>query len=227
MRIATMLFVLAVVTTIDACSESREPTYSADPLAATVVDGATGVPLEGVNVVAGWEALGGLEGGNLKGWVMVMETVTDTSGRFDFPGWGPKRHKGGGLIRNGSPVLILFKSGYELGYLRQRRQSSVEYAPSHMHSDWDGQTIKLQRFEGSVDAYAEKLAFLDDQIDSLLGAEGCNWKSIPKFLWAAAQQSNVFVVQRTRRKLRSLKYMSDRYSKDCGSLHDYVEEHGK
>ncbi len=227
MRIATTLFVLTVVTTIDACSESREPTYSADPLAAAVVDGATGVPLEGVNVVAGWEALGGLEGGNLKGWVMVMETVTDTSGRFDFPGWGPKKHVGGGLVRNGSPLLILFKSGYELGYLRQRKQSSVEYAPLHMRSDWDGQTIKLKRFEGSADAYAEKLAFLDIQIDSLLYNEECNWKAIPKFLWASAEQSKIFAAQNTRRQLPSIDNMSLAYDRDCGSLRAYVEEHGK
>ena len=64
--------------------------YYADPIKARVVDAATGTPVEGVNVLAAWQAKGGLEGGNIMGYVKVMEDVTDANGEFSFPGWGPK-----------------------------------------------------------------------------------------------------------------------------------------
>ena len=61
------------------CVAASTRQYSADAIAARVVDADSGAPVDGVNVVAGWEVKGGMEGGNIVGWVKVMETVTTSS----------------------------------------------------------------------------------------------------------------------------------------------------
>jgi len=199
-------------------------TYSADPLTAWIVDKDTGAPIEGVNVVAAWELKGGLEGGNVVGYVTVMETVTDTSGKFSFAAWGPKRHRDSGLVRSGAPLLIFFKSGYYSG--ARGNAAPTDAAPAHMHSDWHEKTIQLSRFQGSLREYADSLAVIDILIDSLLSNDECNWKAIPKFLWAVEQQNRVFVASNVR-QLRDLDYLSIAYDRKCGSLKRYVQEHGK
>ena len=83
--------------------------YSAKPTFGFVVDAQTRQPVEGAVVVAQWDLEYGLEGGAAYAWV-VMETVTDSQGRFDFAGWGPKKvphFLPGEAHSAGSPVLQL------------------------------------------------------------------------------------------------------------------------
>ena len=54
-----------------------------------MVDAETHQPLEGVNVVAHWVLNFGLEG-TVHADLMLMETVTQSNGRFYFPAWGAK-----------------------------------------------------------------------------------------------------------------------------------------
>src|SRR5207249_9092134 len=97
------------------------PPYQAEPLAATVVNADSGEPLEGVIVVAHWEVQSPYNGAAVAE-VMVMETMTDTQGKFAFPAWGPTRPDisltplanapwTGRLMYN-APALLLFKSDY-------------------------------------------------------------------------------------------------------------------
>ena len=118
--------ILALVLVSVACGSER--TYTAEPIAARIVDADTGAPVEGVNVVAAWQAKGGLEGGNIMGYVTVMEDVTNANGEFSFPGWGPKKWRNG-AIRDGAPLLILFKPGYDVRFLWETKYG-VEFAPS-------------------------------------------------------------------------------------------------
>ena len=106
---ARAVIVLTTALVLSSCARI----YYADPIKARVVDAATGAPVEGVNVLAAWQAKGGLEGGNITGYVKVMEDVTNANGEFSFPGWGPKVWMNGG-IRDGAPLLILLKPGYEV-----------------------------------------------------------------------------------------------------------------
>ena len=78
--IGRFAFAVVVATALGGCSKY----YSADSLTAWIVDADTGAPIPGVNVVAGWEMKGGLEGGNVVGWVMVMEAVSDANGKICF-----------------------------------------------------------------------------------------------------------------------------------------------
>jgi hypothetical protein len=228
-----ILFKRAFVTALAlmACSSCgplvADITYSADPITAWIVDKDTGAPIEGVNVVAAWELKGGLEGGNIVGYVMVMEAVTDASGKFAFPAW-TKRHRGWGAITNGAPKLIYFKTGYYSG--AEVNSTGTDVAPAHMHSDRDGKKILLPRFTGSLEEYGRSLSlFLAIMIDELLSRDDCNWRAIPKFLWAVEQQHRVFVAQHVSEfwRLNSLDSLSQSYSRNCGSLRQYVEEHGR
>jgi len=215
--------VAALALTPAACSVER--TYTAEPIAARVVDADTGAPVEGVNVVAAWQAKGGLEGGNVMGYVMVMEDVTDADGAFSFPGWGPKKWRNG-AIRDGAPLLIVFKPGYGVRLLWEEKYG-VEFATPHMSSSWDKQVIALKRFEGSAEDYAWNLSGLRTFLDGLLLEGGCAWRGVPNFLRTVDRQHREFVRQRTRVALDSLQSMQDNVDKSCGSLPDFVEEHAR
>ena len=222
-RCAAALFFVAALTS-EGCKE--EIYYSADPITGTVVDADTKQPLAGVNVLASWTAYGGgLEGGNLTGHAMVLEAVTDENGKFSLPGWGPKRLNFSGLIRNNEPLLVLFKSGYKAqGW---SNSDAMHPAPHHMQSEWNGKTLELKKFEGSADEYAQDLSlFLGSLIESFAMPEECNLKAIPKFLLALDQQHQEFARQHTKINVRSVNGLSESYRRKCGSLEQYVREHG-
>lgn len=201
-------------------------TYSAEKISARVLDANSGRPLQGVHIVATWEVMGGLET-KVVGYQKVMEAITDGTGAFTFPAWGPTPKKMLGLITNGAPVLRFFKSGYR--FLTLRNPGLIERAPSPMRSYWNGQTIKLEQFIGSLDDYSLELSLsLGDAIDTILGKEDCVWKEMPKFLWAVDQQSQLFAINKTRWTLGGLDYWDTRSRNSrCGSLKGYVEERGK
>jgi hypothetical protein len=206
--------------------DSRRPVYTADPITAWVVDKDSGTPLAGVNVVAAWELKGGLEGGNTVGFLKVMETMTDASGKFEFPGWGPLRNEKSGLLRDATPEFLLFKSGYRFYGVGQ--PAIIDVAPAHLQSYWNGKQIPLQRFDGSLDEYSRDLSlYLGTTISTLLSKDDCTWKYIPKFLAAADRQNQIFMANRTHGNLGGLQYWNTAYAGNCGSLKQYVEEHGK
>ena len=93
-------------------------------------------------MLAAWQAKGGLEGGNIMGYVKVMEDVTNANGEFSFPGWGPKIWLNG-AIRDGAPLLILLKPGYEVSFVWEEKYG-VEFAPSHLSSSWNGKAISAE-----------------------------------------------------------------------------------
>jgi hypothetical protein len=90
--------------------------------------------------------------------MMTLEAVTDASGRFSFPAWGPMRNETAGVLDREDPQLTFFKPGYRLisrsnSYLTDSRDK-----PSERKSDWNGKRIGLQRFVGPDEKYAEYLA---------------------------------------------------------------------
>ena len=209
------------------CVAASTRQYSADAIAARVVDADSGAPVHGVNVVAGWEVKGGMEGGNIVGWVKVMETVTDDAGKLSFPAWGPITWTKGGAIHSGSPLLIFFKSGYGRLILAQRSRSLIENAPSHMRSDWNGKAIKLTKFSGPLKDYVSNVGYLSISVDSLLSNDECNWRAIPRFLWSLQLEDERFVRSGLPRYFGSLEHLTLRYGRNCGDLKQYVEERGR
>jgi hypothetical protein len=215
--------VLAMAFAPAGCGSER--TYTAEPIAARIVDAATGAPVEGVTVVAAWQAKGGLEGGTIMGYVTVMEDVTNANGEFSFPGWGPKKWKNG-AIRDGAPLLILLKPTYEVRFLWETKYG-VEFAPSHLSSSWNGKAIALRRFQRSEDEYAQRLTGIRTVLDTLIPQDDCAWRSVPRFLATVDRQDRAFIGGGSVFGLESIELMEGRADKACGSVKAYVSERGQ
>ena len=198
------------------------PAYSAAPIEAWVVDADTNEPLEGVIVTANWQLVSGtLAGGEIpKGQLMVMEAVTDKDGRFYFEGW-TKVNLTTGELRDKDPQIVMFKSGYRYrGFTNDYPVNQVVIGVRR-DSKLNKQTVKLEKFKGSLRAYAEhfRLRSVYDQV-----IEDCEWKKIPTMLLA---------MDRERRRLKasdpsiviSLPGIEDieAQKNKCGSAREFLE----
>ncbi|MFO1311716.1 MAG: hypothetical protein U1F41_06565 [Burkholderiales bacterium] len=159
--------------------------YSAEPLQAIVIDATTRKPLPGVAVVAAWELLGGdFHGTKVVGYVKVLEATTDESGRFSFPAWGPR--PGRGVIRDGAPLLILFKPGYDYD-IRANNGPTGQNAESPLRSRWNGRTIELKPFQGTAEEYAGRMGRLGGEMWDIEQTKSI--REIAAFLCVANRQS--------------------------------------
>ena len=103
--------------------------YSAKPTYGFIVDAETNQPVEGAVVVAQWDLEYGLEGGSAFTWVL-MEAVTDRQGRFDFPGWAPRKVPdflpGEARLKGRDPHVVFFKLGYQ-GIAQTQSHANKDY----------------------------------------------------------------------------------------------------
>jgi len=157
--------------------------YRGEAFQGTVVDASTGKPVDGVVAVAHWELRGGIEGGFAVGQVQILESVTDAEGRYAFPGWGPKFAVRGTLDFS-APNILLFKRGY-----RYRGLSNMPVGTGRTNSEWNGKTVQLEPFQGSLARYAEEdLAYLSMSLWRVGHAAGepCGFERFPRMLRALA-----------------------------------------
>ncbi len=186
---------IGIFTTLPACSDYPRA-YSAEAIQAKVIDAKTKNPLEGVIITANWQLESGNVGGvTYVGQMMVMETVTDKDGKFYFPAWGPKPLKKG-LLLNHDPQLLLFKPGYRYLALYNTFEDKMYLKPVR-HSEWNGKTIEMKRFEGNLEQYASNIYNLDRDLEfaryGLMGTlEDCEWKKVPQMLVALDRMSQYF-----------------------------------
>ena len=156
--------------------------YHAVEFNARLVDADTGQPIEGAIVVAHWQILGGLEGGNPLGEAMIMETVTDKIGTIHFPSWSKFSWKLGS-IKSARPELLIFKDGYK--YLRRINESQPTLLDDVLlRSDWNGKTLVLEQFRGTPQEYAKNVAWLDSLMYFARRGRNCEWKATPRMLVA-------------------------------------------
>src|SRR5262245_6707277 len=115
--------------------------YRSEPIEAQVVDSASGRPVEGATVIANWQLEGGLDSGIPQEQLQILEALTDASGRFRLPGWGPKMAFVG-QPRAKWPQILIFKPGYRHARLSNDglvKRDGVALSP------WHGKTIRLER----------------------------------------------------------------------------------
>jgi hypothetical protein len=157
--------------------------YWAEATQGTVVDSTSGKPLEGVVVVAHWQLQGGMEGGSAVGQLQILETVTDPSGRYAFPGWGPKFALRGtlGVL---APRMLLFKRGYRYRGLDNTSPAGAGKATS----DWNGKSVQLELFQGNLATYADHLNELSNSLWRVGQGTGeaCGFERFPRMLRALA-----------------------------------------
>ena len=172
-------------------------TYTALPIQAWVVDGETNQPLEGVIVVAHWQLKGGLEGGNPVGQMMVMETVTDAKGWFYFPGWGPKLRPWYGELKDQSPGILLFKSGYESRGLQNDTTDKTMRGDLDipLRSIWNKRAIKIAKFRGTMKEYEELFEGFNYSLERIATDQPkeCLWKNLQKTIRAVNRERNRLV----------------------------------
>lgn len=165
--------------------------YSAKEFSGKVVDADTGMPIEGVIVVAEWIPfhVGIGEGGH---WsvMKVKETVTDKEGKYAVAGWGPKWRPSFQYLDYLDPQLSFFKKGYQYLSLvnSDRRQMNEYYGKEYLDkldfeefeklvrrqtyesdrsvrvSIWDGRVIKMKEFSGSNAELDHLLERVDNDI---------------------------------------------------------------
>lgn len=229
-----IFFLIAALTfPLQACATN----YSAEPIEAWVVDAESGQPVEGVVVVAHWQLEGGLEGGNNLGQMMVMEAVTDQAGKFSFPAWGPKKvpddfswATSNARLKNMDPEMLLFKNGYK--YLRLQNDKPLEelggMKPYVRTSEWNGKTVKMVKFKGSLREYAQHLNYLDGYLERTAVSEYgyCEWKNIPLMILAIGKQSKIFETANISHSsiYNSLLPNEEAYArKGCGSVNEFLK----
>ena len=179
------------------------------PLEGSVVDQQTGMPMEGVVVVAVWQPEIQLAAGRFtRDPIAVGEAVSDSKGHFQLKAWGPRLAEGAGGT---APRILLFKPGYEF----QRRDHGA-----------DLNRIGMRKFEGKLDDYAVHLAALSSALEGAAGfIDGrCDWQSMPMMLRALDRQDTVFRVERVDRlaplTLAASLRIAERFylEKGCGSV---------
>jgi len=200
-----------------ACSENLPSHYSAEAIEARVVDAETQKPLEDVIVTANWQLVAGLEGSTPVGQMELFETVTDKAGKFSFPAWGPKKRTHG-FLRNRDPQLLFFKSGYKPQILTNTVLSKPNMNSVRI-SEWNGRTIELNRFRGTLSEYEKLLSILDTSIRGIaVYGKSCEWKKMPKMLSAILRQEKVF---QNAKVFNSLMQVGSLPPNGCGSPKDY------
>ena len=169
------------------------PSYSAKSITARVVDADTKKPIEGVIVLADWRLHGlGPEGGS-PGLLMRLEAMTDRSGSFHVPAWGPKELVQSEWLEGTDPDILLFKDGYGFQPLREwfRPSGRLPRPPKILASSYDGNIVEMRKFDGDLHAWARHLS---DWSTRLFGTaiDRCGWQDMPRTIQAQKQQSEAF-----------------------------------
>jgi len=133
--------------------------YSGAPIKGRIVDGATGEPISGAVVVAAWiisptfhESLHGPTKFKL---IHLVETMSDDSGNYMIPAWGPiERPAWWEKYRSDDPAMSVFKPGFEPVFpLNVTYQTKEQTGPPFnsrevavLRSAYDGKDIALFRY---------------------------------------------------------------------------------
>lgn len=230
MRYIASLFIGLLLYLLTGCSTM----LSAEPVTARVVDADTGKPLAGVAVMAYWELHNGSLTGHSFGCgaVDVEGSVTDQEGQFHIPGWGPVSIFGSCGMREASPSMILFKSGYYAHGVNNNPLDPLGTV-SVSRSRWNGKTIQLRvvkdmdlEAKGAF-SYADDFSSLNDSLGRFVFSD-CNWKKIPDMLRAIYIQEEGFSAAGQKFGTITSKLIEDdaaiqEAAPECGSPKAFIE----
>lgn len=175
--------IASVLLPLQACAQLM---YSAKAIQGKVVDAETGLPLEGVHIVAQWRIDRAFVGDD-KALLHVSEAVTGKDGSYSFMAWGPITLPPRADFGQGEdPSLSIFKSGYEPAFLTNEVVSNIFYRRTPLgESRWNASTTKLQKWKGDLKTYAVKVRSMAGGLPYRSGVE---WKNYPKMLMALVDE---------------------------------------
>lgn len=155
--------------------------HMAESIDASVIDAESGQPVEGMLVIADWQAVGRMTNGNNEGQIMVMETMTDKKGHVAFPSWGPKI-AWMGSVNTKRARLLLFKSGYQPLVLSNEVKTRYGYSPI-FQSEWNGKAIKVHAANADPVIRIQDFDLFNVDLRSIVReASMCPWTKIPNTL---------------------------------------------
>jgi hypothetical protein len=160
------------------------PVYLGGAIEARVVDGETGLPIEGAIVVANWQLVrGSFDGEHPAGQLKVRETVTDQHGNFSF-GWFVGFNPLLAELRDRDPQIVIFKAGYQYAKVVNDYPRGGSQTPGFRRtSSADGQTIKLHRgADVKVGRFQTFYRGLNVELQNII--EDCDWDDMPRMLRA-------------------------------------------
>ncbi len=182
--------------------------YYAKAIEAWIIDAETHKPVQGAVVVARWKLVYGLEGGYAYDWV-VMETVTDESGRFTFPAWGPRIKPAflpwDARLEYADPEIKSYKFGYAgvihnpsiAGKESKHFRVALDYS---VHGPWvrewilNGETFEYQPAKGDLTLLTKELYGFDLDLNNIRG-DGCEYIRIPRALNAVKNAYELLIAQ--------------------------------
>ena len=131
--------------------------YGSPGFALTVVDAESGNPLADVYAWAEWVQYGSH---GVNGPIMIQEAQAGANGRLVFPWWGPRFGYRSGLDIGSDPAVILFKPGYATQIVQNGERPGMRTTDAIRVFTRNGETLRLQRFAGSIDERVRQLRAL-------------------------------------------------------------------
>jgi len=203
------------------------PIYSAAPIEAWVVDSETNQLIEGAVVTANWQLVtGSLAGGEIpKGQLTVMEAVTDKSGHFYFEGW-TQPNLATAELRDKDPQILIFKPDYNFfSFVSDYSPGRLLLGPNRK-SAITGRTLRLSKFGGSLEKYADQLSILGTSLENIVS--DCEWKKIPRMVLALDEERKRIKGINNRLIVLVPNVESlEGYSQRCGSARKFFEAYQK
>jgi len=210
------------------CATSAQR-YSAQPTTGTVVDESTKEPVAGAVVVAEWILEGGMERSEV-GTFKVAEVVSDKTGHFDIPGWGPEPVPREGVLDKFDPVIRILKPGYApKSFVNEPFGKIGERARGQDHS-WlsKGETFEIARFVGSPGQYLEKWEGLSLLLSNVLdNGSRCDWKRIPKTIRILEDQGRQARAHGLRPMFLDISVKRLLERKQCAPFDDFVRAYSE
>lgn len=200
MKARTLRHVILVITlmTLNACGGS--PYYTSEPFDARVVDANTGQPIAGAIVLAHWALRQSmaLDSPGIVDELEVVETTTDSDGRFHIPGF-TKLNPSLKVLWWEDPAIIIYKPGYDIGGVFRSEYSlnEVNQLPAKRKSQLAGKTLRLPPWTGDDEKKATYLSSLHSSLNEVIWS--CHWKEAPHFF--AALDKETLTVRANRPRL--------------------------
>lgn len=159
--------------------------YFGTSIEGRVIDAETNAPLEGVVVVLQWGLSAVLgDGGHGGETVYHTDTITNKDGNYKFSAWGPRIVGPFNQVTGWEPEITLYKRGYKPIGLNSHRRFNGGFV---LFSDRDGETIKLEKFKGSLIDYKNAIGSLSTAI-SIHSSSNYSWKKTPHIVAAIIKE---------------------------------------
>jgi hypothetical protein len=129
-----------------------------------------------------------------------------------------------------TPHYLLFKSGYTFKHISNEVTERPDPSPVR-RSEWNRKTIRLKKFIGSLEKYADHVGRFDSSdLAFAFRFHDCSWKQIPRMLVAMDQENQRFKKQLAR-DLAEYPASIEERERDksdlakCGSIQEFLRSY--